>query len=401
MARSTRRQNQRQKRKQPRLELLPVELKIAILGSLSSREDLTSLSIASRSYHATYLRHKKLILCQITQAVLGDQFVDACMLHHWEHNINNYTEDQDDAESSMLLQWQSNLASDQHKETRVETTDAVHTQPWPRGPYRHIQLKFLHDYDTLAMADAEDQAKHMRGLLTVEDFSRILSFHAQVVRPLSALVAASFPIWLCIKTKQGWLDTIFEARPVSTTERQRIMQTLYRFQICCRLYAPRATPADEGIIDLGQSHRQAMERDFFSRYDMLENEEFQIVHTVVAWELHGYFRMIKNDREWVKIMRQRYHQAGMQAGGFRRNQFHPTTLEPVGMCGVTAGAVSMGLGLLMRIESATETDEVAAELVASDPPHLSNFVWETLRGLRDFHHFKIDWPESWSDEFWE
>lgn len=397
MAKST----QRRKQKQPRLELLPVELQLAILGSLSSCEDLTSLSIASRLYHATYLRHKKIVLCQVAQATLGDQFVDACMLHHWEHNINNYTEDQDDTESSLLLQWQRSLGSEQHTGTRVETRGAAHSQPWPRGPYRHIQLKFLHDYDTMAMADAQDQAKHMRGLLTEEDFSGILTFHARVVRPLSALVAASLPVWRRNKTKGGRERTVLEARPVSSTERQRIVQTLYRFEMCCRLYAPRATPEDKGIIDLGPSHSQAMARDFFSRYDILENEEFQVVHMVVVWELHGYFGTIRNSTEWFKMLQRRYDEAELWREIIHFRHYHPITMEPVGMGGVTAGVASMGLGLLMRIESATESDGVVAELVASDPPHLSNFVWEALRALTDFYHFELDWPESWSDEFWE
>lgn len=382
---------------QPRLELLPVELQLAILENLASCEDLTSLTIASRSYHATYVRHKKLILPQVTQATLGDLFVDACMLHHWEHNINNYTEDQDDIESSMLLQWQSNLGSHQPAETEVETRHAVDAQPWPRGPHRHIQLKFLHDYDKLALADTEDQVKYMRGLLTVEDFSQILSFHVQVVRPLIALFAESFPVLADDGTNKGSWNVLLEARRTTMSERQRIMQTLYRFQICCRLYAPRATPEEGGFIDLGQSHRLAMARDFFSRYDMVENNEFQIVFGVVAWELHRFFRISRNSTEWKKFLWQRFRRSGIP----RRNAYHPTTLEPVGMSGVTAGVASMGLGQLVRIGLATQVDEVAAELVASDPPHLNNFVWETLMGLRDFHHFKVKWPESWTDGFWE
>ncbi|KAK7698376.1 hypothetical protein SLS64_012624 [Diaporthe eres] len=391
MARTRQKQKQKQKQKQPRLELLPVELQLTILENLASCEDLTSLTIASRSYHATYLRHKKLVLSEVTQATLGDVFVDACMLQHWEHNINNYTEDQDDIESSMLLQWQSKLGDHEPTETEVEARDAVDAQPWPRGPYRHIQLKFLHDYDKLALADTEDQVKYMRGLLTVEDFSRILSFHVQVVRPLIALCAESFPV-----TSDKW-HFLFEARSITMTERQRIMQTLYRFQICCRLYGPRATPEEEGFIDLGQSHRLAMATDFFSRYDIVENNEFQIVFSVVVWELHRFFMISRNNTEWKKVLWQRLRRSGMH----RRAPYHLMTLQPVGMSGVTAGAASMGLGPLIRIGSATEVDEVAAELVASDPPHLNNFVWETLMGTRDFHHFKVKWPESWTDAFWE
>lgn len=397
------RQKQKQKQQRSRLELLPVELQLAILGNLSSCDDLTSLIIASRPYKATYLRHKKLILSQVTQATLGDVFIDACMLYHWEHNIDDYTEDEDDAQSSMLLQWQNSLGSHQPTENEVETRHATHAQPWPRGPYRHIQLKFLHDYDKLAMDATEDQVKFMRDLLTVDDFSRILYFHTQVIRPLSALVAFSFPVRRdgFTGSNRGLWDTIYEARPVTITERQRIMQTLYRFQICCRLYAPRATPEDQGIIDMGQSHPLAMASDFFSRYDLVENEEFQAVHMVVVWELHNYFGIIKNDREWKKMMTKRYQETGM----LRWTHYHPTTMEPVGVYGVTAGALSKGLELLMRIELATHTNEVAAELVASDPPHLGNFMWDTLRRLRDFYHFKtawsVMWPESWSDEFWE
>ncbi|KAG6356522.1 hypothetical protein INS49_015910 [Diaporthe citri] len=391
------RTRQKQKQRQPRLELLPVELQLAILGNLASCEDLTSLTIASRSYHATYLRHRKLILSEVTQATLGDLFVDACMLHHWEHNINNYTEDEDDIESSTLLQWQSNLGSQQPTETEVETSDAVDAQPWPGGPYRHIQLKFLYDYDKLAMDDTEDQVKYMRGLLTAEDFSRILSFHAQAVRPLTTLFSEAFPVRPDdIKDNDKW-NYLSQARSITLTERQRIMHTLYQFQICCRLYAPRATPEDDGFVDLGQNHRLAMARDFFSRYDMVENNEFQIVFSVVVWALRAFFRMSVDNTEWKKVLWQRYQRTGMPGW----THYHPTTLEPVGMSGVTAGAASMGLRLLMRLTLVTRADEAAAELVASDPPHLSNFVWEALMGMRDFYHFKVKWPESWTDEFWE
>ncbi|KAL2275197.1 hypothetical protein FJTKL_02422 [Diaporthe vaccinii] len=384
------RQEQKQKQRQSRLELLPVELQLTILENLASCEDLTSLTIASRSYHATYLRHKKLVLSEVAQATLGDLFVDACMLHHWEHNINNYTEDQDDIESSKLLQWQSQLGNHQPIDAEVETRDAVDAQPWPRGPYRHIQLKFLHDYDKLALADTEDQFKYLRGLLTVEDFSRILSFHTQVVRPLPGLFAEAFPDW----THGIELYLHSEARSLTITEWQRIMQTLYRFEICSRLYAPRATPEDEGFIDLGQSHRLAMATDFFSRYDVVENNEFQVVFVVVAWEFRRFFQISRNNREWKEVLRQRYLRSGMP----RWNHYRRRTLEPAGMSMVAA---SMGLGPLTRIGLATGVDEVAAELVASDIPHLNNFVCETLDGLRDSYHFKIEWPESWMDAFWE
>lgn len=391
------RTRQKQKQRQPRLELLPVELQLTILENLSDCEDLTSLIIASRPYHMTYLRHKKLILSEVTQATLGDLFVDACMLHHWEHTINSYTEDQDDIESSMLLQWQKDLSTRQPTATEAQARHAVDTQTWPRGPYRHIQLKFLHDYDKLALADTKDQVKYMRGLLTAEDFSQILSFNVQVVRPLTALFVESFPVRRDDITHNDTWDIHFEARSITTTERQRIMQTLYRFQICCRLYVPRATPEEEGYINLGRSGRLAMARDFFSRYHMVENNEFVNVFTVMVWELHKSFRTTRNNREWKKFLLQRYWRPGMPHWG----HYHPVTLEPVGMEGVTAGAASMGLGLLSRIRSATRPDEVAAELVACDPPHLRNFLWETLTGLTDFHHVNAEWPESWSDEFWK
>lgn len=391
----------RQTRKQSRLELLPVELQSIILRNVASTDDLASLIIASRSYHATYLHYKKTILAQVTQATLGDLFLDGCMLQHWQGNLNSYTGDQDDGEGSVMLHnWHSNLGScgpTENEGDRVKSTHIFDTQPWPRGPYRHIQLKFLHDYDQQAMADDDAQARHVWKLLTADDFSRILTFHARVVRPLSELFAESYRVRTHSITNYGQGDTIPEPPRVTETERQRIMQTLYRVQLCCRLYGPKSTPEEKGTIDLGQSHRLAMAGDFFSRLDMLEKEEILFAYRMLSLELQGYFSLVRHDQDWKEVLRQRCR----HAGNLRWIDYHPITMEPVGALGVNAGVLSIGLELFMRMGSATSPGEIAAALVASDPPDLRNFVFETLAGLREAHNFKWGWPESWSDEFWQ
>lgn len=338
---------------QSRLELLPVELQLSILENVSSRDDLTSLTIASRPYNATYFRYKKLIVSQVTRSELGNMFVDACMLYHWKHNINSYTEVEDDGESS--------LSSHQPTESEAEAEPAVDMQPWPTGPYRHIQLKFLHDCDKLTMAGPEYQAKSMRKLFTVEDFSRILSFHNQVVQPLAVLCAFSFRIRRDdVKNPKRW-DPSFEARTMAFRKRQCrwIERTLYRYSILLQLYGtPTSTADDEGMIDLSESHREAIMTDFLSRYGRVGSKEFQIVQTVLLNDLDKDFDLIRNRLE-----------------------------------------------LLMRMEPATTSNvEVAAELVRRGPLHLSQFKWDALMGAQKFHDFTIEWPESWSGEicgFWE
>lgn len=356
----------KQKRKEYRIELLPVELQLVILTNLSSSEDLASLIIASRPYHATYLMYKKSILSAVAQATLGDLFVHACMLQHWQGNLDSYAEDEDDAR--VFLDWLHELVSRQ-------LTSAADMTPWPRGPYRHIQLKFLHDYDKLALDDAEDQARHMRSLLTAEDFSQILSFHARVIQPMSRLFTESFSDRENETTIFGQSIHIYEVRSVSSTERQRIMQTLYRFQIFCQLYRQESKAVDnETLVHLTQRHRlaAAISGDFFSRYDMLENHEFAFVFRVLSFEVHKCSRVMC-DRAWRYLLWKRSRWEGLGDQFFGDG---PVTTDPASVTGLVANAVSNGL-------------KVAHHLVR-----------EALTAQRESYHYNNDWPESWSDEFW-
>lgn len=357
-----------------RLELLPVELQLAILTNFSSSEDLASLIIASRPYHATYLRYKKSILSAVAQATLGDLFVHACMLQHWQGNLNSYTEDEDGGvEGCMLLHWQRNLSSHQLTSADVDTRRAVDVTPWPRGPYRHIQLKFLHDYDKLALDDPEDQARHMQSLLTAEDFSQILSFHARVAQPMSRLFTDSFSDREDETTKFGQSINIYEVRNVSSTERQRIMQTLYRFQIFCQLYRQESIAVDkETVVHLAQSQRLAMAiaGDFFSRYDMLENQEFAFVYRALSFEVQKYLRVVRRGRAWRYFLWERSRRAGE-----RFFSDGAVTTDPASVTGLVANALSNGL-------------------------KLARLVWEALMAQSESYNYNMDWPESWSDEFW-
>lgn len=341
----------KQKRNELMLELLPVELQLAILTNLSSSEDLASLIVASRPYHATYLGYKKQILCAITQATLGDLFVHACMLQHWQGNLNSLTADEDGGfERSMRLQWLRNLGS--HQLTSADVDDIM---TWPLGSYRHIQLKFLHDYDKLALEDPEYQARHMRSLLTAEDFSRILLFHARVIQPMSRLFTDSF-----INRKNETIVfpiEIYEVRSVSGTERQRIMQTLYRIQIFCQLYRQESIAVDHGsFVNLALRPRLAVAiaGDFCSRYDMLENQEFAFVYRALSFEIRKY----KSGRSWRDLLWQ-----------------SPVTPDPASVTGLVADALSNGL-------------------------KLARLVWEALMVQRESYNYNWDWPESWTDEFW-
>ncbi|KAK2603372.1 hypothetical protein N8I77_009836 [Diaporthe amygdali] len=373
----------RQEQEQQRLslELLPAELQLAILERLSSCEDLTSLTIASRSYHNQYIAYKKGVLSQVTQNILGDSFVDACMLHRWRRTLGTY-----------------------HPSSTLDTghglsTDAVDAQQWPRGPYRHVQLKFLHDCDSYALLDAEKQVALMRGLLTLEDFSQVLWFQHQVVRPLSELYGKSFTVRRTVRTDWDHWDTVPDPHCTPATKMLRVTRALYRFQACCQLYGHKATPEENGIVDLGNSQCFAMARDFFGRFDAVEKEELYTVYSLAAFDAQRYFGILRYNHDWRAVLLQRRAQAGAR----RCIDYNMVTSEPVGFNGVTAGVISQGLELLSRAGPCeSDEDELAAVLVASDPPQLDNFMWDALMLLRDKGEFTTQWPESWSEHlsFW-
>lgn len=356
-----------------RIEFLPVELQLTILEHVSSLEDLVNLIEASHSFHLTYLGYIKTVIAHVTQATLGDAFVEACMLQYWQRYVDTGYRDTENE-------------SDGH---------------WPSGPYRHIQLKFIHDYGQLAMADIGHQIKHFRRLFTLEDFAEILTFEHDVVKPLSDLFARPkevLPQELVYRDGQWEHKLSPEAGTVTATERQRINRTLYRFQICCRLYGPKADQQQHHIIDLGHSHRQAMARDFFGHFDPLENEEIDFVYNGLAFQLQRAFLLIRHHEQWKHMLLLRY------GGAVRLWTFQQFWIlnVPVGLGGMTAGAVSRGLELVQKVRSAQQAglDEVARVLLQSNPPELNNFLWDALSSRQESFHFREQFPESWTDEFW-
>ncbi|POS77353.1 hypothetical protein DHEL01_v204256 [Diaporthe helianthi] len=374
MARLQRKQKQRQHQPEQHLNLLPVELLLIILENVSRYEDLASLIASSPKFLAVYMHYKKTILAQITQKTLGHAFIEACMLQHWQNRVDYYGENTDNGtqvgQRVLFLRWLERL------ERRFQRHD------------RHIQLKFLHDLGEHASATIEDQIRNMKNLLTVEDFEQIREFNSATVKPLSR-------------------QFIEAPRPgnephkhFTVTERQRIMRTLYRYEICCHVYGDDMESDACVMVDMGRHHRQMIQADFFGTFDPSENEEFDVVYAGLASEVHKAFHLIAGDLEWKTIMRWRFMYSVP-----RNNDYDPWTGMPVGMGGVTAGTLAKGLGLLSTIRSAATADEVAAILVARNPPELSNFMWDALTGLEETNRFsegrEDGWPESWSDAFWE
>lgn len=150
-------EQKRQQQSQPPLELLAVELQLEVLERIGCYRDLRSLIMASRPYHATFLRYKKSVLAHVAQAMLGDSFIDACMLQLWEGHLNRHP-----GENSLRR--------------------GRDPRQWPPGPYRHVQLKFKHDCDRYrgyvrAGMGPGGQIRHMQDLLTAEDFYRVLSYN--------------------------------------------------------------------------------------------------------------------------------------------------------------------------------------------------------------------------------
>lgn len=152
-ARLRRRQNQNRGRPKPRLDLLPVELQLAILETVSSCEDLEALVASSPTIRAVYYEYKKTILAHVIQATLGEAFIEACMLQHWRSNIDTY-------------------GTETREENEAEVDGPDLAAVCPQAPYRHIRLKFLHDWYEHNTASAEDQIQNMKDLLTADDFEQ-------------------------------------------------------------------------------------------------------------------------------------------------------------------------------------------------------------------------------------
>lgn len=203
--------------------------------------------------------------------------------------------------------------------------------------------------------------------------------------------------------------TPMEPRHVTATERERIMRTLYRHEICCQLYGPDVKSRGQHwqVVDMGSSHRQMMSRDFFGMFDASENEEFEVVYVGLGLEMQDCFHRIKEDEAWKTFLRARTFGAFWSLGlSHWFSMYDMRTRMPIGPRGMTAGALSLGLELLSTIRSAATAGEAAAIVVASDPPELSNHMWDALSCLKEAYHFNfsgggdLGWPESWSDAFW-
>jgi hypothetical protein len=403
-----RRHKQEQPRVQllPRIELLPVELQLIILENVCSVEDLNSLILSSPTYRATFHAHKKTVLAHVLQATLGDAFIEACMVQHWQSNLNNYEEDErDSSKRSMIEGWLSGFNGHETthgQDNESETNHAIPVEPWPQGPYRHIQLKFLHDYDQHAMVGAGDQVRNMKRLLAVQDFEQIMSFYTDVMQPISSLFGDSITPEQDYYDQHGlFINSKPQRRTITVTERQRIMRTLYRYQMCCRLYGPHVAEEGGGAIDMGDEHRQMMVVDFFERFDAMENEEFDVVYTGLAFVLHKAFERIKYNSAWKSKLRERAL-TSFAENPWVMQDYDVFSFRPIGLRGVTAGTLSMGLELLAKIQkSAAVPYNVVAMLVARDPPELVNWMWDALLVMPGNYNFSGEWPESWTDEFWQ
>ncbi|KAG8160842.1 hypothetical protein KVR01_009106 [Diaporthe batatas] len=371
MARHRRKRTQNQG--QSRLERLPFELQLVILENMSSCEDLTLLVATSYTLCAVYDQYKKSILAIVIQRTLGEAFIEACMLQHWRNNID---------------------------------TNFGENEPWDLDqPYRHIQLKFIHEWCEHSTASSEDQIQTMKRLLTAEDFEQILKFYATVVKPLSRPFIEK-------PTPEHDFTTQFppsEPDPtplapwrITATERQRIMRTLYRYEICSRLYGPHFESTRAPQMGLNGSLMRMVEKDFFGMFDANEIEELRFVYVGLALELHKSWKLIESATDWRGVLGARpEHAALYSAWSF---SYYSGSRRLIGLGGLVEGALAMGLEPLSAVRSAATADDVAKILLAKTPPDVEGFIWGTLSQLEEAHHFSGGdgpaRPESWSDEFW-
>lgn len=261
-----------------RLELLPVELRLIVLEHIPNYRDLTALIMASRPYHAAYLGYRKTTVSRLAQAMLGDSFVDACVLRLWEGHLNRHPGDGGDK----LGRYQ---------------------RQWPPGPYRHVQVKFIHDWDRYATFEEGDLLKLMQGLLTARDFVKLLSYEAPRMMQLTSHYARQLAVRECRGGYQGgwwprtWplevmamLDparfgsvgggtTTKSSQPgeaFNNVETGRITKMLYRRRVYEALYYGTAgpyMPAGGGALDAcGQPPTWL---DFWSRLGPAEFQEWQ------------------------------------------------------------------------------------------------------------------------------
>lgn len=231
-----------------------------------------------------------------------------------------------------------------------------------------------------------------------------MSFYVYTVEPLSRLfIEEPAPVhdFTLVYVDLEPEDDPLPPWKVTVTEWQRIMRTLYRFEICCRLYGPDSESSNLWFIAMESSHCQMMERDFFGMFDPSENEEFSFVYTQLASQLHKSLALIEDNMDWRRRQDARalYGLTVSPYGAWRR------TDVPLGLEGWIAGALSIGLGLLSTIRWAGSADEVADILMSVNPPILMGFMWGSIRWLREAYHFsgggESAWPDSWSDAFWK
>lgn len=222
------------------LENLPAEIRRHILSTLKY-EELRALVHASSVYHQQYVLDRQHILCECLKTTLGNNITDACAV------------------------FQSGLAG--FLETRTQEKN----------------LQFLESYRN------HRYSPHYLKSLTLDEVISIVIFHFSIIKPL----AWYYTGWAMDNLSQETKDPQTH-EPLSITEEQRLVRSLYRFQLYCNLFGVSRYPFDQEFLSIRPADFLGL---FLNIYEPWEVEEFLCFHVFVtkkfnqvfddiAWDVH-------------------------------------------------------------------------------------------------------------------
>ncbi|EED22514.1 hypothetical protein TSTA_060120 [Talaromyces stipitatus ATCC 10500] len=174
------------------LEGLPPEIRISILSAMDLH-GLESLVRASTVYHQQYLYNRKRVLRRCLEVALGSAIPEAYSAY-------------------------------------ISSTEAF------------AEARTFHKTRDFLMSHQSPGLSLMYGTLTkdlsLDDLIRMTKFHRMVVQPLVRCYAdwALMNIIQDAETLQIKYDVWKIREPLSVAERDRIMRSLYRFELCCNLF---------------------------------------------------------------------------------------------------------------------------------------------------------------------
>ncbi len=222
------------------LENLPAEIRRAILDVLDYKT-LRALAHASPTFHQQFRLDQRPLLCGCLQREPGAAAVDA----------------------SAAYRSSPERFSDER--TRESITKFLKAE-WDRRASATHSISYAE--------------------LTENEVVTMAAFHFTVIEPL----LERFTVWalgrLTIETGGSP-----HHKPLSTTEKTRVVRAMYRFQLCCNLFHDRR----EQFVSMANLDSIDIVKLFFCLFEPWEVEEMVCIHAFAKAEFDGIFRAIQWD----------------------------------------------------------------------------------------------------------